>query len=146
MCLSKTLQKSLAAKSINPEVVSEVADRFAEISEAIALMEKELAPLKAKLIAAGQTILLPEREKKVLFLEGAEMSAISVAGVYNDLFEQQRLEDFMAVASISEASLKKIDGGEVLAAKYKTKTGQKKADTVSLRDMTKAEVLESRKI
>lgn len=144
MCMVDTIKKSWVQKKLNPEDPKELAKVFAELSEAIKFLEGEIAPIKTELVKQGQTILLPELEKKILFIEGGEMSEIDAASLGHDLIDSGRTEDFLSVASVTETSLKKLVDFSTLLNKFKKFTGKKKADTVSLREMTKKEVTESK--
>jgi len=144
MCIANTIKKSLEQKKVDLSLTKEVAERFAEIQEAIKFLEGEVAPLKAKLIENGETILLPELEKKVLFLEGSEISQIDASSLGKKLLSEGREEDFLSVVSVTETSLKNLKDYSSLIADFKVSTGKKKADTISLREMTKKEITESK--
>lgn len=113
-----------------------LAEQHLDLTELKDYIEALIDVNKPKLIEAKVYELFPEFDLHVAFREGAAKTAVDTKTLFEDLAAQNRIGDFVKVASVTQTELKKIDGGEALAAKHKVTLG-KNADGVRVEKMTK---------
>lgn len=101
------------------------------IKEALAFFEKHHVE--------GDEVFLPLVGMKASWPWGAESSSIDVGKVASALITEGRIADLLSIISISEKSLKSIDGGAVMVARFKT-IGKPKSSTPAFKKLSESDL------
>lgn len=110
---------------------------YAKLISEIEALEEKANALKKELIVNGQTILLPEIGKKVMFIAEQEMKEIDACSLGGKLIIEKRVADLLQVISISKKSLDKLTDSSSLIAEFEVSKGTMKSATVSVKPLSK---------
>jgi hypothetical protein len=122
--------------------VTQQAEYLIELTEIKTLVEEEIAKPWSFLLKKKETVVVPEKKMKVLYMPEEERSEINVAGLFEQMKKDGRLKDFLEVCSVSQTALKTLEDGESLIADFRVILDKKKSETLSVRALSKKELKE----
>jgi hypothetical protein len=114
------------------------ARRYVDMHELAGFLEIQMKAVKPLLVEAKVDAIYPDLDLKLTYVEGTTKTEIDPNALFFDLAAQNRTPDFVKVASVTQASLKKLPDGEALALKHKVELGQV-ASTVKVSALSKAD-------